>query len=126
MMKKIALFCLCLFCFQTLDAKTVSLYTGRWFIDRYRNVDVDQFDYLYQILNIDQGQGTLQLADGSIWRVEPMYDETSSFYAQQYPFDANTPVDAVFAAWQPGDVLIYHKVVNRDTFWRIIFQKIFS
>ena len=34
---------------------------------------------------------TLQLADGSIWRVEPMYDETSSFYAQQYPFDANTP-----------------------------------
>ncbi len=113
-MKKLALLALCLFATEAASAKTVSLKTGRWIFDRYRNVDLDNFDYTYLISNVDHGQSTVTLQDGSMWVVTPMQAETVSFYQLKNPLvtpSSITPLDY----WESGDTLIFHKVVNRDS-----------
>lgn len=115
MMKKCALFCLCLFTMHLLDAKTLPLQTGRWVFDRYRDVELDTFDYPYLVQTMDTMQAMMQLQDGSVWQVVPMQDETRSFYTQINPMIEGTPASSIFLYWQPGDALIFHKVVNRDS-----------
>lgn len=114
MFKKALLFCFCLCAFQ-LTATTLPLKTGRWIFDRYRNVTIDDFDYTYSIDSIDYNNGKLTLNDGSIWSVGSMEPEMKSFYQLKNPqFISETPV-YLLAHWKAGDVLIFHKVVNRES-----------
>jgi len=118
LIKKTIFFCLAccgLISYAQLEAKTLSLETGRWVIDRYRNVELDQFDYTYSIAGTDNESGTLQLTDGSLWQVSPMKNETVSFYKQSKPLLTDIDEHSVFELWQPEDTLIFHKVVNRNT-----------
>lgn len=115
MIKKFALLCLISMSCGILSAEIVPLYTGHWILDRYRNVEIDSFDYQYSIYSIDHMTGTFELADGSIWHVEPMLSETKSFYKHK-GMKLRDPLHAkLFGSWQPEDVLIFHKVSNQNS-----------
>lgn len=115
MIRNLALYCMCLLSFCALDATTIPLKTGNWIFDRYRNVALDEFDYSYDIKRADHEQDMLELQDGSLWHVEPMYDETISFYKQKYPQENTLHMPSLFTEWQEGDIVIFHQVVNRPT-----------
>lgn len=115
MFKKLTLSALCLLGACQLEANTVSLKTGRWVFDRYRNVDLNSFDYFYQIQSRDTSRGVLELTDGSLWQVAPMADETQSFYYQFYALESTMNPLQLFALWDEGDTLIFHKLVDRPT-----------
>ena len=115
MIKKILLICFSCVAFSSLYATTLPLKTGRYIIDRYRNVEIDRFDYPYQIHYIDHDNGSLQLADGSSWQVVPMNEEAKSFYEMKQPITTALFPGTIFDLWQTGDILIFHKVVNRSS-----------
>ncbi|MBS0634502.1 MAG: hypothetical protein JSR37_03465 [Verrucomicrobia bacterium] len=114
MFKKALLLFLCFFAFQ-LSATTLPLKTGRWIFDRYRNVTIDDFDYSYTIDSIDYANGRITLNDGSLWTVGDMEDETRSFYQQKNPQALSETSLYLLSQWQSGDILIFHKVVNRES-----------
>lgn len=99
---------------QTAEAKSVTLETGKWILDRSRTVEIDQFDYIYTVKSIQLGGYYIELEDGSVWRVEELGPEAASFYRLYQ----NTKIDFVeniVADWQPGERLIFHKVIDRES-----------
>ncbi|MBS0656488.1 MAG: hypothetical protein JSR46_11985 [Verrucomicrobia bacterium] len=116
MFKKIASLCLFLFAFHSLNARVVPLETGRWLLDTYRNVEIDDFDYTYQVESVDASTPAFTLQDGSVWQVVPMEAETLSFYRQRKSFfESIAAPESIFEQWKPGDILIFHKIVNRPS-----------
>lgn len=111
MLKKLALIFLFIFTIHSLQSKVLPLKTGRWVLDRYRNVEIDVFEYTYAIKNTNLTQNTLELEDGSLWQVVAITDEAASFFEQK-----NLVGEGLFFdLWQPGDILIFHKIVNRPS-----------
>ncbi len=115
MKKTFGVLCACLLGLTAVEATIVELKTGRWILDRYRDVAIDEFDYSYAIHSVNPEELTFELGDGSQWKVEPLNYESQSFYYQRYPQLSNISQTALFADWQQGDVLIFHKIVDRDT-----------
>lgn len=102
-------------CLHQIEARSVTLETGSRFIDTYRTVDIDHFDYIYSIKSIHLGGYFVELEDGSVWRVEELGPETKSFYkATAFPIEEQY-VENLVANWQPGERLIFHKVIDRET-----------
>lgn len=102
-------------CFSSLQATTISLETGRRFFDKSRAVVLDEFDYIYTLNSTHLGGYFIELEDGSVWSVEEMESEAKSFYK-----DKGISIDHVFVedlvlSWEPGEHLIFHKLVDRET-----------
>lgn len=95
--------------------KSVEVKTGRHFIDTKRTVVLDQFDYIYQIGKIHCRGMIIELVDGTQWKVEPIGQESSSFYKQRKPPLAFDFVENAVQDWLPGERLIFHKVTNKYT-----------
>lgn len=103
-----------------IEAKTVTLETGRTIFDRTRNIAIDEFDYIYILQNTDYSDKThqlqIELEDGSKWTLESPQAETLSFYQRykQESCDYKKAEQAVLN-WAPGDHLIFHKITNRHS-----------
>jgi hypothetical protein len=102
-------------CLHQVDARFVTLDTGNWTIDTSRTVEIDQFDYLYTVKAIHLGGYYLELEDGSLWRVEELSPEAKSFYTNSHPSKEGIFVENIVASWEPGEQLIFHKVIDRET-----------
>jgi hypothetical protein len=108
-------FFLCIMNLTQMEAKSVNLKTGRFFIDRSRLVEIDEFDYIYTIKDIHLGGYFIELQDGSKWQVQELNYEANSFYADKEDSFEFEYVENVVIAWEPGERLIFHKVVDRES-----------
>lgn len=113
-----------------MEAKPVSLETGHYFFDTKRLVEVDQFDYIYDVKSIYLDERPfemrdyatwrvfqkgcfIELQDGSLWKVCPLNAESLSFYRNEENLVEGDSAENIVASWQPGERLIFHKVTNR-------------
>ena len=92
--------------FGCIEAKTVSLKTGK---ECFINVNLDGFGYSYTVQTIDHDRMTLTLEDGFLWHVQPMSATVTNFYNGQTDSPQN-----ILALWQPQDVLFFHRVLGKD------------
>ena len=111
-----ALTCLFLLCSTFTWSKTIDLNTGHWIIDRYRTVDLDKFDYRYELKKAHLRGTYFETEDGILWELCEVGPETKSFYATREPKVEFDFVEEVVEKWEQGDVLIFHKVADRDSF----------
>src|SRR5262245_52347601 len=108
---------LCLFLSVSTFAwsKTLDLKTGHWFLDRSREVHMDQFDYKYHLKKSHLRGTFIELEDGSLWQLCEVSPETKSFYATREPKLEFDFVEEIVDQWNQHDELIFHKVANRDS-----------
>src|ERR1700733_11603712 len=96
-------------------ARTLEIGTGNYVFDRYRNVDIDAFDYFFSIDSIVQTNGSVDiiLEDGSIWRLSKPQGEKKSFFKTLGVEATENFAKEIVSTWNPGEVIIFHKLVNR-------------
>ena len=109
-------FILLLIISSSASAKTVKLNTGHCFIDTYRLVELDQFDYVYSLKKGCAKGKIIELNDGSLWQVEPQGAESSSFYSQLFRPLKFESVDEITRHWKRGELLIFHKITNTSSY----------
>lgn len=105
---------LLLLCSTSAWSKSVELKTGRWVIDTKRTVVLDEFDYVYILGQVRLRGMIVELLDGTMWEVQPLGPETTSFYALRDPSLKFDFVEDVVRKWKPGERLIFHKVANKQ------------
>jgi|688.fasta_scaffold16465_2 hypothetical protein len=96
-------------------AKPITLRTGHLFIDRKREVELDNFDYVYSIKKIHGRGKIIELYDGSQWKVEPLGPESESYYLQRPELAGFEFVEDLTKKWKPDEQLIFHKISNRES-----------
>jgi hypothetical protein len=96
-----------------LDAKNVEIETGHWLIDRSRFVEIDNFDYFYQLNQTHLNGRYIELMDGSIWEIEPLGPESTSFYRHYKNVYEVGYIEELVDLWQPGELLIFHKIADK-------------
>jgi hypothetical protein len=114
-LKKAILALVYFFSITALEAKTVPLDTGNWIFDTYRNVKIDEFDYLYTIAEIDLLEKTITLEDGSLWSVHPLRAESKSFYYQKGIYALSSSHIDLLSSWEQNDVVIFHQLIDRNS-----------
>lgn len=116
-MKKVFyfLFLLTVFNLHNIEAKTVNLETGNLIFDTSRLVEIDEFDYIYTVKAIHLDGYFIELQDGSVWGIEELSPEAESFYRNTNSSLEIDFVENIVATWQPGEHLIFHKVVDRES-----------
>jgi hypothetical protein len=97
-----------------LNATTVQLETGHWPIDCARSVEIDDFDYIYELKNVPLDGRFIELKDGSLWQLESLGYESTSFYRQYKDVLEIGFIEELVDLWQPGELLIFHKITNRE------------
>lgn len=97
-----------------LNATTVQVETGHWPIDSTRWLDIDQFDYIYEIRNTPLEGRFIELEDGSYWQIEPLGYESSSFYRNYKDVLEIGFIEELVDLWQPGEMLIFHKITDKE------------
>jgi hypothetical protein len=96
-----------------LEAKTVEVETGHWIIDSSRFVNIDIFDYFYELKHTHLNGRYIELMDGSIWEIEPLGPESSSFYRHYKDVYEIGYIEELVDLWQPGELLIFHKITDK-------------
>lgn len=96
-----------------LEAKNVEVETGHWFIDRTRSVEIDNFDYFYELKDTHLKGRFIELLDGSIWEVAPLGSESTSFYREYKDSYEVGFIEELVDLWQPGELLIFHKIADK-------------
>lgn len=105
----------CLLMFNMAFAEPIELKTGHWPIDTSRMVELDTFDYAYDLKQLHARGMILELYDGSLWQVEEISAETISFYAQRKEHLDFEFIEDLVAEWQVNERLIFHKVSDRES-----------
>lgn len=116
-MRKITLMLVLGFTFATtvmLNAMTVQLETGHWPIDRTRSVEIDDFDYIYVLKKVPLDGRFIELEDGSFWQIEQLGPESTSFYRNYKDVLEIGFIEELVDLWQPGEMLIFHKITDRE------------
>ncbi len=97
-----------------LDARTVELKTGHWPIDSIRTIDIDNFEYIYELQYVPLAGRFIELEDGSVWKIEPLGPESTSFYKEYKDVLEVGFIEELVDLWQPGERLIFHKITDRE------------
>lgn len=100
--------------FFSFQASAITVTSGNWLVDKSREVNVGDFNYLYSLEKVHFKGHFLELEDGSVWQIEELSSESKSFYANQTEPVEVKFVEELVEEWQPGEQLIFHKIFDRE------------